>query len=51
MNEIMTSVKIGGVNVVLEIDKMKYGRGKPVNGEWVFGGVERGTDKCFFSSC
>ncbi|GFU73995.1 hypothetical protein TNCV_1641221 [Trichonephila clavipes] len=33
--------KIGGVNVIVEIDeskfgKMKYGKGKPVDGKWVF---------------
>ena len=25
----------------------KYNRGKKVDGVWVFGGVERGTGKCF----
>ena len=28
--------------------KMKYRGGKPVNGQWVFRGIERGTHKCFF---
>lgn len=28
--------------------KMEYGRGRPVTGQWVFGGIERGTDKSFF---
>ncbi|KAF8788525.1 hypothetical protein HNY73_006557 [Argiope bruennichi] len=47
------SVKIGGVNVIVEIDeskfgKIKYGRGKSVNVQCVFGSIERGTNKCFF---
>lgn len=45
--------KLGGPGKIVEIDeslfgKMKYGRGRPVNGKWVFGGVERGSSKCFF---
>ncbi|GFY19917.1 mitotic-spindle organizing protein 2A [Trichonephila clavipes] len=54
MNAVVNeSVKIGGVNVIVEIDeskfgKMKYGKGKPVDGKWVFGGIERGTNRCFF---
>ena len=53
MNEIVNdSVKNGGVNVVeineSKIGEMKYRRGKPVNRQWVFGGIERGTNKCFF---
>ncbi|GFW18360.1 putative isxo2-like transposase domain protein [Trichonephila clavipes] len=37
---------------IVEIDeslfgKMKYGKGKPVNGQWVLGGVERNSNKCF----
>lgn len=44
--------KIGGINKIVEIDeakfgKRKYNRGKHVEGQWVFGGVERGTNKCF----
>lgn len=51
MNE--RAEKIGGFGKIVEIDeskfgKMKYGRGKPVKGEWVFGGVERESGKCFF---
>ena len=47
------SVPLGGKGVMVEIDKsmfgkMKYGEGKPVNGQWVFGGIERAMDKCFF---
>ncbi|GFY24370.1 thymidine kinase, cytosolic [Trichonephila clavipes] len=54
MNAVVNdSVKIGGVNVIVEVDKskfrqMKYGKGKPVDGKWVFGGRERGTNRYFF---
>ncbi|GFT30872.1 DDE_Tnp_IS1595 domain-containing protein [Trichonephila clavipes] len=27
---------------------MKYGKGRRVNGKWVFGGVQRESNKCFF---
>lgn len=40
--------RIGGIGKIVEVDESKFGRGKPVKGEWVFGGVERGTNKCFF---
>jgi transposase-like protein len=44
------SVKIGGANRSIEIDESKFGRrkyhrGHPVKGQWVFGGVERESDK------
>ncbi|CAI6356223.1 unnamed protein product [Macrosiphum euphorbiae] len=44
--------KIGGVGKVVEIDESKFGRrkyyrGHRVEGQWVFGGVERITGKCF----
>jgi hypothetical protein len=46
------SEKIGGPNQAVEIDeskfgKSKYGRGHPVKGQWVFGGVERESGKTF----
>lgn len=47
-----TTIKIGGVGVIVEIDeskigKRKYHRGHHVEGQWVFGGVERISGKCF----
>lgn len=47
------SQKIGGEGIVVELDeskfvKRKYQRGRRVVcKEWVFGGVERGTGRCF----
>ena len=43
---------IGGPGVEVEIDeskfgKIKYNRGRQVEGHWVFGGVERVTGECF----
>ncbi|GBL96268.1 hypothetical protein AVEN_118797-1 [Araneus ventricosus] len=51
---IWRSGKIGGPGIVVEIDeskfgKRKYNRGKRVVGRWVFGGVERGSNNCFFA--
>lgn len=46
-------VKIGGPGIVVEIDetvisKRKYNRGRLVsNQQWFFGGVERGSGRCF----
>ncbi|KAK7789573.1 hypothetical protein R5R35_007507 [Gryllus longicercus] len=47
------SEPLGGEGVVVEIyeskfGKRKYNRGKRVEGKWVFGGVERGSSRCFF---
>ena len=49
------SEKIGGPGKIVEVDeskfgKRKYNRGKKVDGVWVFGGIERGSEppKCFF---
>ena len=45
--------KIGGKSVIVEIDeskfgKRKYNRGHPVEGVWVFGGVERTPERKLF---
>ncbi|CAG8808078.1 19763_t:CDS:2 [Gigaspora margarita] len=47
--------KIGGEGKIVEIDeskfgKRKYNKGKKVEGQWVFGGVERDSDKIFLAS-
>ena len=46
--------QIGGEGKEVEIDeskfgKRKYNRGRRVDGCWVFGGIERGSDKMFLS--
>lgn len=43
---------IGGIGKIVEIDESKFGkrkyhRGRRVDGVWVFGGIERGSRKCF----
>lgn len=43
---------IGGPGKIVEIDESKFGkrkyhRGHFVEGQWVFGGIERGSKKCF----
>jgi len=47
------SQKIGGPDKTVEIDESKFGkrkyhRGHRVQGQWIFGGVERGTGRSFF---
>jgi len=50
---IKTSQVIGGPNIVVEIDEAKFGKrkhnvGRIVQGQWVFGGIERDNpEKCF----
>ena len=44
--------KLGGPGKIVEIDESKFGkrkyhRGKHVEGQWVFGGYERGTGRVF----
>lgn len=46
------SVAIGGVGMEVEMDESKFSKRKfcrngHVDGEWVFGGVERGSGRCF----
>ncbi|CAG8779942.1 12169_t:CDS:1, partial [Ambispora leptoticha] len=48
-----THQKIGGLDIIVEIDeslfgRVKYHRGKPVKGVWVIGGVERTHDRRIF---
>jgi len=43
---------IGGENKIVELDeakigKRKYNTGRILRGQWVFGGIERGTQKVF----
>ncbi|KAG0421309.1 hypothetical protein DMUE_6300, partial [Dictyocoela muelleri] len=49
-------IKIGGENVIVEIDeskfgKRKYNRGHRVEGTWVVGGVERSSERRIFLKC
>lgn len=46
---------VGGVGVIVEIDESKFGKrkyhkGRHVEGQWVFGGIERDSKKCFFKT-
>ena len=46
------SEKIGGEGKIVEIDESKFGkrkfhRGRRVDGVWVFGGIERGSNRMF----
>ena len=46
------SQKIGGEGKIVQIDKSKFGKrkyhpGHHVEGQWVFGGIERDSRKCF----
>ena len=48
----MRSAKIGGAGKIVQIDeskvgKRKYHRGHRVEGQWVFGGIEAETRKCY----
>ena len=48
----MDNEPIGGVGKIVEIDESKFGKrkyhcGRCVDGVWVFGGIGRGSKKCF----
>ena len=52
MTMLQKSDKIGGPGKTVQIDeskvgKRKYHRGHKVEGQWVFGGIEEDTRKCF----
>ena len=52
MTMLQKSEKIGGPGKTVQIDeskvgKRKYHRGHRVEGQWVFGGIEEDTRKCF----
>jgi transposase-like protein len=46
--------RLGGPGKIVEIDEAKFGKDRTVNGvlikkgQWVFGGIERGSKKCFY---
>lgn len=45
----MTNKALGGPDIIVEIDKAKFGcrkyhRGKLITGQWLFGGVEQEND-------
>ena len=48
-----TSTKLGGPGKIVEIDEAKFGRrkynvGRLIEGQWILGGVERGSKKAFY---
>jgi transposase-like protein len=54
MKELGGDAKIGGINVVVQIDESKFGkrkyhRGHRVNGHWVVGGIEMTEEKNVFA--
>ncbi|KYN50227.1 hypothetical protein ALC62_04155 [Cyphomyrmex costatus] len=47
--------QIGGLNKIVEIDEVKFGRskynrGRIISGQWLFGGIERDTSRIFVVS-
>lgn len=49
---VINKTKLGGYGHIVEIDESKFGRrkhhrGHSVEGQWVFGGYERETGRCF----
>ena len=54
--DIKTSPKIGGPSTIVEVDEAKFGkqkfnRGRPVEGKWMAGGIQRHSDLCFLAIC
>ena len=54
--DVTTKTKIGGVGTVVEVDESKFGKrkyhyGRMVEGTWVLGGIQRGTNWCFLTPC
>jgi transposase-like protein len=54
--DIQSSELLGGPGEIVEVDEVKFGkrkfnRGRIVDGSWVCGGIERGTNKCFVAVC
>ena len=54
--DIATRPLIGGPMTVVECDEAKFGKskydqGRYVEGSWVMGGIQRGTDHCFLVCC
>ena len=48
----VSQTKLGGRGKIVEIDEAKFGRrkynrGRVIEGQWVFGGIERGSRKTF----
>ena len=54
--DVTTRTKIGGPGTVVEVDeskfgKRKYSRGRMVEGSWILGGIQRGSNHCFLTPC
>ena len=54
--DIQSSELLGGPGQIVEVDEAKFGkrkfnRGQIVDGSWVYGGIERGTNRCFLAVC
>lgn len=52
---IETSVKLGGIGKVVEVDEAKFGKrkfncGRVIEGTWVVGGIERGSRNIFLAT-
>ena len=54
--DIQSCELLGGPGRVVEVDEAKFGKrkfntGRIVDGSWVCGGIERGTNLCFLAVC